>query len=282
MRATVNTNTSSDNPFPKIPENTPGIYKITSPSGRVYIGQSINIPSRWVAYRYYYKKDRSLILYHSFEKYGYKKHKFEVLEFCDASELNNRERYWIEYFKSNFRKYPQNRGLNLQDGGNVPPIFEGVPKSEETRKKIAEKLRKSHFEGKYLEKRAIRLGYPFCVIPENKNSFLGNVSEGINDLALVTPHKSLQLGLSRREILSKIKGEKKVVTQAIIDGNLRKGLKTRKVVYQYSLDGTLLNTFNGLVEVKSELGLNPSAISRCCKGLQRQAFGFIWKYKQKV
>lgn len=84
-----------------------GVYKITSPSNRIYIGQSIDIEKRFS----YYKRlacDKQRKLYNSLVKYGYEKHVFEIIEECDLSVLNERERYWQEYYDS------VNNGLNLQ------------------------------------------------------------------------------------------------------------------------------------------------------------------------
>lgn len=43
-----------------------GIYKITSPSGKIYIGQSINIEKRWEKYQKYIENIKNQIkLYNS-------------------------------------------------------------------------------------------------------------------------------------------------------------------------------------------------------------------------
>ena len=51
-----------------------GIYKITSPSNKIYIGQSKNIYSRWNAYKYfqkdyecYKKKNKNSLIFKSFK-----------------------------------------------------------------------------------------------------------------------------------------------------------------------------------------------------------------------
>lgn len=76
-----------------------GIYKITSPSGKIYIGQSVNIEKRIKSYKYlrYNKQHR---IYLSVSKYGIDSHKFEVIEECIVEELNNRERYWQDFYNS--------------------------------------------------------------------------------------------------------------------------------------------------------------------------------------
>lgn len=73
-----------------------GIYKITNPNGKVYIGQSVDIEKRWQAHK---QAKYDLPLYHSFRKYGINKHIFEVVEECKVNELNERERYYQQKYK---------------------------------------------------------------------------------------------------------------------------------------------------------------------------------------
>lgn len=74
-----------------------GIYKITSPTGRVYIGQSINIPHRWREYKNLECKSQTK-LYRSFLKYGWVNHTFEIITECEISELNSLERYYQDLY----------------------------------------------------------------------------------------------------------------------------------------------------------------------------------------
>ena len=75
-----------------------GIYKITSPSNKVYIGQSNNIEKRFKQYSSLSQTKLQKRLHYSFKKYGIKKHTFEIIEQCDVELLNERERYWQEYY----------------------------------------------------------------------------------------------------------------------------------------------------------------------------------------
>lgn len=74
-----------------------GIYKITSPTKKVYIGQSTNIEKRFNNYRLLNCK-RQTIIYNSFLKYGVEKHKLEILCECSIDELNDKERYYQDFF----------------------------------------------------------------------------------------------------------------------------------------------------------------------------------------
>lgn len=89
-----------------------GIYKITSPTGRIYIGQSIDIERRFKEYQIY---QRSISigskLYKSFQKYNVNNHVFEIIENCLLEQLNEREIYWGEYYD-----VLNKNGLNLRLG----------------------------------------------------------------------------------------------------------------------------------------------------------------------
>lgn len=74
-----------------------GIYKITSPSEKVYIGQSIDISRRWHKYKLHGSKNQ-IKLHRSFNKYGVDNHRFEVIVECEESQLNSLERYFQEYY----------------------------------------------------------------------------------------------------------------------------------------------------------------------------------------
>jgi group I intron endonuclease len=74
-----------------------GIYKITNPNGRVYIGQSQNITSRMKNYMGLDCKKQPR-LYRSLLKHGYNLHLFEIIEECLFEELNLRERYYQEQY----------------------------------------------------------------------------------------------------------------------------------------------------------------------------------------
>jgi len=102
-----------------------GIYKITSPTNKIYIGRSKDIINRIVHYKNVLCKSQTKI-YYSLKKYGWENHKFEILCQCSESELNNLEKYYIELYQSFNSEY----GLNLTSGG------EGCICSNETKEKL--------------------------------------------------------------------------------------------------------------------------------------------------
>ena len=104
-----------------------GIYKITSPSNKIYIGQSKDIERRFQQYQSNYCRTQ-IRLIHSFNKYGIDNHIFEILEECEKSELNIKERYYQDYYDVIGKQ-----GLNcmLTNTDSLPRVF-----SEETRLKL--------------------------------------------------------------------------------------------------------------------------------------------------
>ena len=103
-----------------------GIYKITSPKGKFYIGQSINIDRRFNEYKNLWCKGQPKI-YNSLKKYGVNNHLFEILEECSIDSLKKREVFYKKLFNS------VNEGLNCE----LYDIGSEGPRSKETINKIA-------------------------------------------------------------------------------------------------------------------------------------------------
>jgi group I intron endonuclease len=94
------------------------IYKITSPVGKVYIGQTLDPIKRQRTYKSFGCKQQPKVFY-SLTKYTWEAHTFEIIEsieFDSVSEINEREKYWIKYFNS------LNEGLNCTGGGDSKEI----------------------------------------------------------------------------------------------------------------------------------------------------------------
>lgn len=111
------------------------IYRVTNKiNGKVYIGQTIqSLKDRW--YRHCAKKNLSkaemnMHIKRAIFKYGKENFDIEVLEECDSSMLNERERYYISYFDSYHNGYNSTPGG--QDG--VKPL----QTSEEVQKAVVD------------------------------------------------------------------------------------------------------------------------------------------------
>lgn len=56
-------------------------------------------------------------------------------------------------------------------------------------------------------------------------------------------------------------------------------IKLRKKVYQFSLNGELLNVFDSTVEAAAKVNVSVSNISACCNNKLQTAGKFVWQYK---
>ena len=118
-----------------------GIYKITNLcNGKIYIGQSVDIQRRW---RDHKNCTSDYALYRAFRKYGLENFQFDVIEECNVDQLNEREKYWINYYDSFFHGYNETLG---GDGGgskltkeNVKMVIELLLQGDLTNVEIAEK-----------------------------------------------------------------------------------------------------------------------------------------------
>lgn len=106
-----------------------GIYKITSLSNKVYIGQSTNIEKRFKQYNKLLNK-RQIKLYNSFQKYGINNHKFEIIQECNVDQLNELEIFWGHHYN-----VLGEDGLNLRLGKGRGSC------SDETKQKISQSLK---------------------------------------------------------------------------------------------------------------------------------------------
>lgn len=108
-----------------------GIYKITSPSGKVYFGQTRNMHNRLKDYRSPSCFIKQAALYHSMKKYGVQAHNIEFIHELpvdvEQSVLDEYEIFCISQYKE--AGHPL---LNLKSGGGSKgSLF------EESRRKIS-------------------------------------------------------------------------------------------------------------------------------------------------
>lgn len=107
-----------------------GVYKIISPSSKVYIGQSIDIERRFKKYRLGNISKIQPKLFNSFFKHGVLNHTFTVIEECNIEDLTLREEFWIEFYDAT-----SNKGLNIRKAGSKGAV------AESTKEKISKALK---------------------------------------------------------------------------------------------------------------------------------------------
>lgn len=143
-----------------------GIYRIISPSNKIYIGQSINIKDRFSKYKTLNCK-KQYILFNSLTKYGSENHIFEIIEECNINQLNERETYWKQYY-INQLGWDKMLFCGLYDSG-------GGPKSEKTKIKISETLKSNNHSKYYTEELKHKLRKPK---PKGFGEIISKINKG--------------------------------------------------------------------------------------------------------
>lgn len=95
-----------------------GIYMIKNKiNNKFYIGQSIDIEERWKQHIREFKGNyhNNIYLQNAWNKYGQDNFEFSILEECCETSLDEKEIYWIDYYKA----YEKQKGYNLTFGGQL-------------------------------------------------------------------------------------------------------------------------------------------------------------------
>lgn len=250
-----------------------GIYKITNPKGKIYIGQSKDISLRFKDYFKLNHCKSQPKLYYSLKKYGPENHIFEIIEECSIEQLDEREIYWIKYYKS-FKD-----GLNLTEGGEG---CKGFKRSKEMNVKHSLKM-----IGKTktsLQKEKISLSLTGKIRSKDfgkKISLKMKKNIPKKDKIYKNPEHYLA-GKERPEwVKEKIKEgmarNKKPKSKETIE-KMKNSRKTIPIL-QYDLNDNFIKEWKSQTEAAKFYELNSTGIMCCCKGKQKTAGGFKWKYK---
>lgn len=265
-----------------------GVYKITSPSEKIYIGQSTNIYLRWERDYYTLQCKDQPKLYNSLKKYGPENHKFEIIEECSLEQLNERERYWQDIYN-----VLSKNGLNLlltstndksgkhsNDTINKMKSYwseyyksnsghnKGIKQSEETRLKKSNSALARHVFQYSLNGSFIKSWNRIIDVERQlniANQSITNCCKGIKNSAggFVWRYQDSPI-----ELLENIKPVR----------SAKYGIS----VYQYDLNGNFIRKWKNIKEAGIELGIDNGSISNCCKGKQKTAYSFIWKYAHDI
>ena len=228
------------------------IYKITNKvTNKIYIGQTIKtLDQRWHqhikeaieaidGYRQSFPLFHRMII-----KYGKENFYPEVIEECENSEMNIREKYWINFFNS------YNDGYNSTIGGQE--IF---------KEKLAHGAAVFQYDlaGNYITTYSSAQEAADAV-----KIHVSNIRKNCNGLTKSS-------GGFKWKWEEELQKEEKEVK--------KENKKKNRKVCQYDLDGTLINEFNNVKEAADSIGISKTGIYNCCCSKQKTAGGFLWTYK---
>lgn len=224
--------------------------------GYIYLNTDLKTGKQYTGQHHYHKEGELDPNYHGsgvlwkkvLKKRPKELIKEEYIKTCySQEELDESEKYYTKLFKT---LYPN--GYNLEEGG-----CGGVP-CEETRRKISEsnKGRVVDVETRKRISEAVR------------QSITEETLKKLSD-----SHKGLD-GYWKGKNLSE--ETRKKLSDSHLNGKLS------KKVLQFSKTGEFIREWVSLKEIERHLGYNSSHISKCCRGVLKSSYGFIWRFKEVV
>lgn len=279
------------------------IYKVTnSINGKVYIGQtSRTIEIRWKEHlRDSSDKPSSIYvsrLHNAIRKYGENAFLVECVEKCPDDCLDEREQYWIEYYKSCVD------GYNISRGGQGKPLFRNADILDAwgeglSVKQISEKLSISkQTVAKRLKSNGVKVYEILSRGNKVGNTLARRVVRISLDGASFKVYDSLtdaseENGITPAMICTVCSGERNSTggyRWQYYDGGklperfepLPKNKYPKLAVHQYALDGTYIRSFDSMSKAAKSVGKKSvSTIRNNCNKRKGIGYGYIWRYEK--
>jgi len=246
------------------------IYRVTSPSGKAYIGKTNQtLEQRRYDHEWYSKNNESLFS-RAIKKYGNQLIWEEIEKTRGLQSANDLEQHWISYYKSNNREY----GYNLTEGGDGG---KRSPEAESKRiEKIKLKLQRNETKEKLsnaCKKTWCKPGYKAIVSVKIKKS-RSSAESREKTKKQMDKQKNDPVWLNKMSVVSK-----EVNARPEVKAKLSSSLKKVKAKqFEVKKDGNLIGYFFNQADASIALNLRASSISRCLGGFLKQTGGYTFRY----
>lgn len=285
-----------------------GIYKITNiVNNKIYIGQSKDIYKRWKSHIYLSTKGKQAI-YCAMRKYGLDNFLFSIEEICSPELLDEKEKFFINKYNSQIT----NSGYNMTEGGQScgytflqKPVQAKKDKEVLYFSSVSDAARYFNVSISAISRcckgkgRTIK-GYAWNFIDENKEPIPKNYSdtrrlvfyqdEKIKKIFPTIQEAAQELKI-KRDILSAIcykeienpfnfilyfsdeEGKERDINLLKRD----KPISTSKPIKAINESTLEVSYYKSAREAALILGIDNSAIRKCCNGKLKHYKGYLWQ-----
>ncbi len=216
------------------------VYKHVAPDGRVYIGITSQKPkARWQGGNGY---KNNTYFTRAIKKYGWENFGHYILaDDLLEEQAKEMEIFLISFYRSNERKY----GFNISSGGESK---KGTHISDWQKQRISIASKGRNVSNETRKKLSVATASNW----ENKE-FRDHM-------------RSINLG-SNNPQFGKIRTDRE---------RLERGAKP---IIQFDTNGIVVAEYISCHQASEKTGISRDCIRKCCKGIFKQAGGFIWRYK---
>ena len=301
-----------------------GIYRIyNNVSGNCYIGLAKNIYNR-ITYGHIHDLTRNIhgysngkpdLLQKAWNKYGSSAFSYEIMEYCPVDRLEEREIFWIDYFKCNNTR--TGKGYNLTDGGNCPPTDGRGTRGKKLinnvtiQKCVFPEELEEHLECGWvmgqLQKYKDRQSATMKAVYEQERklgilrTFSAETKQKMHDAHYRPGYKCRQKGeyTPSEETRKKIGNAHRGTTQTEESNKKRSETmlskhlthspesiakmikKKEKAVVQFDLEGNFVARYDSAQKAAKSTGEHPTYISTCCNHKTTKYKNSIWRFENE-
>ena len=274
-----------------------GIYKIENKkTHKVYIGQAYDIARRLRVHRTKY--DSTQDIDKAIQQEGVNNFTYEIVEECSIEQLNDREKYWINYYNSFEKGYNKTRGgAGTSDSSvklsseEVKQIYDLLINSQLTQHEISLLFHVGDDTISEINHGLTRIqpGYDFPLRKTFKNNIKTPKFESfyLSEEQLIADFIELKsfTAIGKKYHVSahpvrNLANKYGYTAETLKEKCLKKPKQIQRAVVQMDKEGNILQEFESTFAAGQQI--HDEHIKQVCDGKRKSSKGFVYRYKDEL